>query len=242
MRVLRIASIAFVTGFSGAVMPGPMLLLTIGQVSAHGFWAAPAIVLGHALLELIVVAALILGLRRVLESTPVRGAISLIGGLALGYMSWDMLRNAADMQIEMTIHSEALPWAKLILQGAAVCVVNPYFTAWWATIGVGQMAHTRPSNSGEYVAFYLGHEMSDLVWFSFVGLVLALGGRFLNLTWLIFVCAAAVGILALWFLYSAARSLSAPRVADGTSCVCSLPPEVSHERTDVLDGRDDCDG
>lgn len=238
MRVLRIAFIAFVTGFSGAIMPGPMLLLTIGQVSAHGFWAAPAIVLGHALLELLVVAALILGLRGVLESPKVHGGIGLLGGLALAYMSWDMFRNAAGMQVEMSAYGEALPWAKLVFQGAAVCVVNPYFTAWWATIGVGQMAHTRPDNGREYLAFYLGHEMSDLVWFSFVGLLLALGGRVLDLTWLIITCAVAVGILALWFLISGIRSLITAANADTEDGKDLIGPQSGGDKAPVLDRRD----
>lgn len=202
MRILQIASLAFITGFSGAVMPGTMLVLTIGQVSAHGFWAAPAIVLGHALLELLVVLALIGGLRHMLRSTAVRGGVGIIGGAALIYMGYDMLRNALGVQVELTRSEEALPLGYLILQGAAVCIVNPYFTAWWATIGVGQMAHLQPRTVGEYLAFYLAHEASDLVWYSFVGIVVVLGATALNLTVLVMVCGALVAVLGGWFIYT----------------------------------------
>jgi threonine/homoserine/homoserine lactone efflux protein len=205
MRTLRIASIAFVTGFSGAIMPGPMLALTIGQVSARGFWAAPAIVLGHAILELAVVIALIAGLRAVLQRHSVRGAIGILGGLALVYMGYDMFGAASAQELEMTAEAAALPWGRLIIAGAAVCVVNPYFTAWWATVGAGQMAHFSPKNVKEYLAFYLGHEMSDLVWYAFVGIVVAFGGQHLNLKWLTMVCALIIAALGLWFMYSGIR-------------------------------------
>ncbi len=205
MRILRIASIAFVTGFSGAIMPGPMLALTLGQVSARGFWAAPAIVLGHALLELVVVVALIAGLRAVLQKPSVRGAIGIIGGLALIYMGYDMYQAASVQQLETAVQAAALPWGRLIFAGAAVCVVNPYFTAWWATVGAGQMAHFSPRSGGEYLAFYLGHEMSDVVWYSFVGIVVAFGEQHLNLTWLTIICAVLIVVLGVWFIYSGIR-------------------------------------
>ncbi|MFP3902912.1 MAG: LysE family transporter [Armatimonadota bacterium] len=203
MRILRIASIAFVTGFSGAIMPGPMLALTLGQVSARGFWAAPAIVLGHAILELVVVVALIAGLRAVLQRPSVRGGIGLIGGLALIYMGYDMFQAASAQELEMAAEAAALPWGRLIFAGAAVCVVNPYFTAWWATVGAGQMAHFSPRSGGEYLAFYLGHEMSDVVWYFFVGLVVAFGGQHLNLQWLTVICAVLIAALGMWFIYAA---------------------------------------
>ncbi len=214
MRSAQIAGVAFVTGFSGAIMPGTMLVLTIGQVSAHGFWAAPAIVLGHALLELVVVAALIGGLRQVLRNRAVRGTVGIAGGAALLYMGWDMYCNAAGQAIDLTQRQQALPWGMLILQGAVVCIVNPYFVAWWATIGAGQMAQLKPENAREYVAFYLGHEMADVVWYCFVGIVIALGGRLISLSWLIVVCAVVVAGLGVWFVYSGVRAMRDGEVAE----------------------------
>ncbi len=204
MRILRIAFIAFITGFSGAMMPGPMLALTIGQVAVLGFWAAPVIVAGHAALELLVVIGLVLGLRVVLAKTAVRGAIGILGGAALLYMGYDMVRGAADLQLE-TGNVASMPWAKLMLAGAAVCIANPYFIAWWATIGAGQVAHTNPQTVGEYVAFYLGHELSDLTWYCFVAVVVVLGKQRLELGWLIAACGVIVILLGIWFIYAGVR-------------------------------------
>jgi threonine/homoserine/homoserine lactone efflux protein len=196
---------AFITGFSGAVMPGPMLALVIGQTSAQGFIAVPLIVGGHALLEVVTVLLLIAGLQAVLARNSVRGVIGIVGGAALVYMGQDMVRSAAGVSLDMNHAQEAVPWLKLIFTGAAVCAANPYFVGWWATIGAGQMAHTAPETPSEYFAFYFGHEMSDIVWYALVGLILVTGRNWLSPAiyhGLILTCGAIVGLMGLYFIWS----------------------------------------
>jgi threonine/homoserine/homoserine lactone efflux protein len=211
--VTRIFGLAFLTGFSGAMMPGPLLALTIGQVAASGFMAAIWLITGHALLELVLLLLLVLGLRVVLARPKVRGAIGLIGGAALFYMGFDMIRNAASVRIGMSA-GEAMSVPMLLLAGAAVSLANPYFTGWWATIGVGQLAHTGPQTRREYAAFYLGHELSDYVWYAVVALLIIgargwLAGAWYN--WLVGLCGVAVAGLAVWFFYSGIKLLGPRR-------------------------------
>ena len=54
-------------GFSGALSPGPLLLLTIEETTKIGAKAGILISIGHALLELIVVIALYNGLNNFLD-------------------------------------------------------------------------------------------------------------------------------------------------------------------------------
>jgi threonine/homoserine/homoserine lactone efflux protein len=122
-------------------------------------------------------------------------------------MGMDMVRSAAGLQIGLS-GAQGLPWLRLILAGAAVSLANPYFTGWWATIGVGQLAQMAPQNPREYLAFYLGHELSDFTWYAFVALLVvvareALHGVWYN--WLVGICGVAVTLLALWFLYNGAK-------------------------------------
>ncbi len=209
MRTARIFGIAFITGFSGAMMPGPMLVLTIGQVGAYQsmdpVWA---IVAGHALLEIVTVVLLMVGMRKVIQRPNVRGAIGLVGGAFLAYMGIDMMRHAGDVTLNLDAANPEMSWLQLMLAGAAVCVVNPYFVGWWATIGTGQLAHTAPCNMTEYISFYLGHELSDFVWYAIVGLIIVTGATWLSPTvymWLITVCGAALILLSLWFLWTGVR-------------------------------------
>jgi len=53
---------AFLIGFSGAMMPGPMLGVTISGSLRKGFIAGPLVVLGHGILELLLVFAMAFGL------------------------------------------------------------------------------------------------------------------------------------------------------------------------------------
>ena len=209
---MRIFALAFLTGFSGAMMPGPLLALTIGQVAATGFMAAIWLITGHALLELVLLLFLVLGLRVILARPKVRAGIGLIGGAALLYMGVDMVRHAATVRIGLT-QSGAMSVPMLLLAGAAVSLANPYFTGWWATIGVGQLAQTGPQTRSQYLAFYVGHELSDYTWYAFVGILIVvarelLAGSWYN--WLVGSCGVAVTVLALWFLYNGIRLLRSP--------------------------------
>ncbi len=217
MRISRIFGLAFFTGFTGAMMPGPLLALTIGQVAAVGLIAVLWLMLGHALLEVVTLGLLLSGLRHVIARPRVRGAIGLVGGLALLYMGVDMVRSAPRLQLSLETGAP-VPWLSLVLAGAAVCAANPYFLGWWATVGSGQIAHMAPRTSGEYLAFYLGHELSDVVWYTAVGL-LVVGGRHLLhgawYNWLVGICGALIVLLALAFLVAGTRLITAPVAPEG---------------------------
>lgn len=208
MRLARIFAIAFITGFSGAMMPGPMLTLVLGQVPMYGMAAVWAIVGGHAALEIIIVLLLVAGLRPILERPALRGTVSMIGGAFLAYMGVTMMLDAGSVSLTSAAAQERTPWLWLVLQGASVCIVNPYFTGWWATIGSGQLAHAAPCNAREYVAFYVGHELSDLTWFALVGLIVLTGANWLSPTvysWLILLSGAVLIVLSLWFIWTGIR-------------------------------------
>lgn len=211
VRFLKIFGIAFVTGLSGAMMPGPMLALVIGQTFARGFMAVLAIVLGHALLELVLVVLLMSGLRAVLLRHRVRGLIGLVGGAVLIWMGVDMVQQASALSLELAGSGQAaMSWGSLIIGGAAVCAINPYFLGWWATIGAGGLAHVAPRSRGEYLTFFVGHELSDLSWYGLVGLVIVTSRHILHgavYQALVFACGVVILALAAWFIYTGLRFL-----------------------------------
>lgn len=217
MRIGRIFGLAFFTGFTGAMMPGPLLALTVGQVAAVGLIAVVWLMLGHALLEVVTLGLLMGGLRHVISRPRVRGGIGIVGGLALLYMGVDMVRSAPHLRLSLETGAP-VPWLSLVLAGAAVCAANPYFLGWWATVGSGQIAHMAPRTAGEYLAFYLGHELSDVVWYTAVGLLI-IGGRHLLqgawYNWLVGICGALIVLLALAFLVTGTRLMMAPVAPKG---------------------------
>ncbi len=210
----RLFLLAFGTGFSGAIMPGPLLVAVIGQTTAQGFRAVIGLITGHALLELITVGLLVAGLQAVLQRPRVRGMIGLVGGAALVWMGVDMIVHAHGIGLDLENPAEeAYSWTKLIIWGAAVCAANPYFTGWWATIGAGQLAHMAPRTFSEYAAFYLGHEASDYTWYALVGLLLITGKQALLQNQalyhgLIYACGVVIALLGVWFIYTGVRFVS----------------------------------
>lgn len=206
--VSRLFGLAFLTGFSGAIMPGPLLVAVIGQTALSGFAAAMWLMAGHAALELVTVGLLMVGVQAVLSRPTVRATISLIGGAVLIWMGEEMVRSASGVRLELSAAGTALPWWQLPVMGAAVCLSNPYFLGWWATIGSGQLAAMAPRDPVEYAAFYLGHEGSDFAWYAFVALLVVTGRRWLTPqihAGLIVGCGIAIMLLGLWFVVAAMR-------------------------------------
>jgi threonine/homoserine/homoserine lactone efflux protein len=210
--VNRIFSLAFVLALTGAVTPGPMLALVIGQVLAQGVSAAVLILLGHALIECAVVLLLAQGSARILGEPRVRAALGLIGGAVLVWMGAGIVATAGSA----TLHGAreaALPWVSLILAGIGVSLSNPYFTGWWATVGSGQVATLGLRTRRDYLLFFVGHELGDALWYLLVAFLL-LGGRH----WLsdrlyqvlLSVCGLLILLLGGLFLLLAARILAKP--------------------------------
>ena len=179
---MRLLILSFITGFSGAIMPGPLLVVVIAQTTVQGFRAVIGLITGHLLLELLTVIGLIFGLQAVLARPRVRGSIGLIGGAAMIWMGWDMLRHLSELSLNTQAGEEVLPysWPMMLFWGAAVCAANPYFTGWWATIGAGQLAHLAPRTIKEYLYFLVGHWSSDYVWYSIIGLIIVTGRNWLT--------------------------------------------------------------
>ena len=132
MRVLwGLFATSLLVGLSGAVAPGPLLTAVIGDVARTGFWTAPLLVLGHALLELVTVLALARGLARAIRNPTVLRTIAALGGITLLVLGGDLARSAwigaVHLDEAQTASAAALP----ILTGVVVSVSNPYWVLWW---------------------------------------------------------------------------------------------------------------
>ncbi|MCD6352286.1 MAG: LysE family transporter [Armatimonadetes bacterium] len=204
---------------TGAITPGPVLALVIGQVLVQGAMAAAFILVGHALIEIVLVSALALGAAAFLRGERVRGVISVVGGAVLIFMGQDMVRHAGAMTAAGA-QADAMPWYGLVLAGVGVSLSNPYFTGWWATVGTGQIAALNLRGVGDYLAFYFGHEMGDVVWYMAVAFVLAKGSSWLTASvyqWLVMVCGILVLVLGVGFLYVAWRFMTGATRPEGAT-------------------------
>jgi len=129
---------SFTLALSGALMPGPLLTVTVAESARIGFRAGPLLMTGHAVLELLLVIAIVYGLGPFLKSPSVMGIIALLGGGMLLWMGVDMVRNSSGLSLnrqERGTHGKRR--LHPVLVGILASLSNPYWTLWWATIGVG---------------------------------------------------------------------------------------------------------
>ncbi len=176
---------SFVVGFSGAIAPGPLLVYSIRESIRRGFMAGPLIVAGHALLELVVVVGLVVGVARFLDNGLASFAIALVGGLFLLWMGWGMVTNPSKHVLSEASHGserviDASQPARPILGGALVSISNPFWTLWWATIGLTYVLWAASAGVAGLASFYVGHILSDLAWYSLVAFGVASGRRIMT--------------------------------------------------------------
>ena len=196
-----IAVTAFVVGFSGAMMPGPLLTVTIGESARRGFSAGPLIVFGHGLLELALVVALVGGFSTVLTLPEVGRGIALLGGGFLLYLGYGMVKDAWQGKVSLALSIPAgsngegslssgrprsltdsgrRPGWYLIGAGILISLANPYWIIWWATIGLGYLNFSLQSGLAGLAAFFIGHISADATWYCLVAAAVSGGRRFLN--------------------------------------------------------------
>ena len=215
-RKSAIFASAFVIGLSGAMMPGPLLTASIGYTVERGFLAGgPLLVLGHALLELALVILVLAGLGPLLSRPRVGAVIGVVGGAVLLWMGYGMLASAAGGLRLSAGHTGAVPLANPVLAGALISLANPYWSLWWATIGLKYISLSRETGRAGVAAFYCGHQLSDVGWYFLVAGGFALGREAipdLAYRWIVGACGAALLGFGVYFLIAAARLLLRPGV------------------------------
>jgi threonine/homoserine/homoserine lactone efflux protein len=186
----EIAQIFFgslMVAFTGALMPGPMLTLVISSVAQKGFRTAVFIVLGHSLLELLIVASFYLGVLKYLDNALAVKIISVVGGAFLIYMAVSIIVSVVRKKIKLDLDTKNITQnlgvkGTLIITGKGILIslANPYWYVWWMTIGAAFMVKSVQHSFGGVASFYTGHILADFIWYLFVGFLISTGRRFFN--------------------------------------------------------------
>jgi threonine/homoserine/homoserine lactone efflux protein len=183
--------VIFITSFtitlSGALMPGPLLSATISESGTreHGWLVGPLFMLGHALLELTLLAALFLGLAPLLTSRTAFVLIAFAGGGFMIWMAWGMFQTLPTLSLETEGAKDRDTSTKirtnLPLTGALMSLANPYWTIWWATIGLGYVLSARETGLLGVAVFFSGHILTDTLWYTLVSVGIWRGRKIMPL-------------------------------------------------------------
>ncbi|MCD6507547.1 LysE family transporter [Candidatus Poribacteria bacterium] len=218
MSPLSMFLTAFIVGFSGAITPGPLLLVTISQTLRLGLIAAIMIVAGHSLLELFTVVGLTFGLKEVMDKPFIFKMIGITGGMVMIWMAVWMIKDAfrhtrpsIGSLLEKAQPGRGKEGGKFLKPfglGVIVSLSNPFWTIWWLTVGATFVSKAIKGSFILLPSFYIGHISSDLAWYGAVGISLTLGGRFINdkvyRLFLMF-CSMFLFLFGAYFVYTAAK-------------------------------------
>lgn len=169
---------SFVVALSGALMPGPLLTMTVGEAARRGFWAGPLIILGHGLLEAVLLVLLLAGVGALLNTPLVLGLVGLAGGGILAWMGLGLLQASRHSRLELKGGQERS--LHPVFAGIFLSLANPYWLIWWLTIGLGYVIFATRFGLLGILLFFAGHLLADLAWYTLVAATVAFGRNFLS--------------------------------------------------------------
>lgn len=179
---------SFLIALTGALSPGPVLTFTIYKSlnEKRGYLAGFFIILGHAILELVLITFLLLGAYLFFQNIIVLTVIGIVGGILLVIFGCLLIRDVykGKYEIDFSVSKQDIKGFKgnSFLGGIYISLSNPFFVMWWAIIGLSFMLNFNINfdNPMGILLFYLGHILGDFAWYVPISIFVYLGGRSIN--------------------------------------------------------------
>jgi len=200
---LFLLSVAVIS-LTGVMLPGPMTAATVAK-GYRNKNAGALIAIGHAVIELPLIAAIYLGVGHFIGLPIVVNGIYIAGGVALFYLGFRMFRTAGDAPDQVG----GFP-ASSVVTGIVVTGTNPAFYVWWVTLGAALIAGAARFGVVGIVLLGVVHWPCDLIWSEFLSM-----GTFKSRKWwtgkvqrIVFsVCALILLGFGAWFVFSGLSNL-----------------------------------
>ncbi len=205
----------FILSLTGALAPGPLSAAVVQQTNKRGKLHGILPMVGHAIVEIGIIAVIILSVQMVIENQLIIDLIKGGGSLVIilfGFMALREYRYNDNLQSkESEAGISAATAAEATIQGALVSILSPYFLLWWIAAGFTAVSSLMESlEVGTVflagVLVYLVHISTDLLF----GVVLAVGtdkagkkAKVGGINWISVMVGVFQIVLGMWFLLEA---------------------------------------
>jgi len=201
---------SFAVGLSGALVPGPMLTVTIADSVKKGFITGPLVILGHFITEFALIIFIMAGFGWLVGSSTAAIIIGTLGGVMLIYMGFNTSRSTIQLEKPVDEAGKTSNYGS-IFKGIITSVSNPYFFIWWATIGLAFLFKgLEIAGLVGLVGFLIGHWSADLGWYSTISFFSSKGSEFMSgnqYKILMKICGLFLIVLGAYFLLTAQSSM-----------------------------------
>jgi threonine/homoserine/homoserine lactone efflux protein len=179
MNVLDFAGEVVLLSASGVLSPGPLFLMNLVYGAKQGYKAGLKIASGHAMIELpliIILAISFFQLTNTIVITYNLNALGLVGGTSIIIFAIIQIINITRNKRNKSLfdnsnknHRVSFIADKPILLGIIFSALNPFFIAWWLTVGL-----TLISDSISLFGVVIGSVLlfSFHIWMDYVWLIL----------------------------------------------------------------------
>ncbi|OGS20293.1 MAG: hypothetical protein A3J83_04965 [Elusimicrobia bacterium RIFOXYA2_FULL_40_6] len=171
INLLMLLGMGFGIGLSGALMPGPLLAFTIKESIKYGAKTGFLVIIGHFIVELLLVLLIVGGIFSFLSSPFVAGIIGIVGSVFLFFSVIDLMKQKAFSVVEIKDRAYGP-----ILGGLVFTLFNPSFAPWWSSVGYSMIWNSlKLGGTAGVVVVLIGHWFSDFGWYMFVSAAVAKG-------------------------------------------------------------------
>jgi len=222
MGVFEILVAWFALSLTGALAPGPLSAAVVMQSSKHGRLHGILPMVGHAIVEVGIIAAIILSVEALTLSPLMIDLLVGFGGIVIvlfGFLALRDYRYKEDQEIKEETAITASSVIEATTQGAAVSLLSPYFLLWWFGIGLANvtlLVGTLQVGVGTVflagVLIYFTHVSTDFIYGAFLTLgtdVATKKATIGDINWISVFIGVVQIALGLWFVILAAPGLIA---------------------------------
>jgi len=222
MGVFEILLAWFALSLTGALAPGPLSAAVVMQSSKHGRLHGILPMVGHAIVEIGIIAAIILSVQALTLAPLTIDLLVGFGGIVIilfGFLALREFRYKEEMENKEEAKMTTSSVLEANTQGAIVSILSPYFLLWWFGIGLANvtlLVGTLQVGVGTVffagLLIYLTHVSTDFLF----GGVLTLGtdvatkkAKIGDINWVSVIIGIVQIALGVWFVILAAPGLIA---------------------------------